>query len=662
MQLRWKKNTGARVQGAGWRRLDNTGKLFAAVTGENLSNVFRISAVLKEEVQPNLLEQALEITLSEYENFRVKLRKGFFWYYFETNNRQPLVEPERGFPCKYIDPHGSRRFLFRVSYYGKRINFEVFHGLTDGLGALNFTRSLTEHYLELAGQKNSQKEADSRTASAEYQENAESDVFREDPGLERQQEQAGFEKTRKTESSVNQEADGYLKNYKKRPVRRYVSRRALPIRGACMSLDGQSVIHGTLALSELKTLSRSYGVSITKYLSAVLIWSLIRIYTDGKTVKYPVALNLPVNLRTIFETETLANFFSITNLSWPAGKAPERFEEVLTAVGSQMEEQIAKERLEEIISYNVSNEKKWYFRIIPLFVKHLALDAIFRRSSRAHTMTFSNLGPVTLQPELSGMAEEFRLSIGVSRRQKIKCGAVAYGENVSITFTSVMEDSRLSDFFFGFLEKQGMSVRLESNGIARPDLERGTYPPAEYDQNKLKRFSGLFYLVLFTVAALTGAINYLTYHLHETWWSLFTIGAIAYVAMILRYSIMRKASLAGNLVRHSLGIQLLLIIFDWYNGFGGWSVNYVIPSLILFDVTAIVFLILVNRMNWQSYFMYQLAVTVFSFIPLLLWLLGLVTRPFMSIVAVIFSVAVLAVTMLLGDRSVKTELKRRFHL
>lgn len=75
-----------RIQGAAWRRLDNTAKLFAAVSGEDLSSVFRISAVLKEKVDPELLQRALVRTLPEFENFRVKLRKGFFWYYFETNN------------------------------------------------------------------------------------------------------------------------------------------------------------------------------------------------------------------------------------------------------------------------------------------------------------------------------------------------------------------------------------------------------------------------------------------------------------------------------------------------------------------------------------------------------------------------------------------------
>ena len=149
LRLRWGKQP--QIQGARWRRLDNTGKLFAAVTGEDLSNVFRLSAVLKEEVQPELLHQALKLTLEEYENFRVKLRKGFFWDYFETNNREPLVEPEEGVPCKFIDPHDSRRFPFRVSYYKNRMNLEVFHGLTDGLGALNFMKAMTVAFREYAG-------------------------------------------------------------------------------------------------------------------------------------------------------------------------------------------------------------------------------------------------------------------------------------------------------------------------------------------------------------------------------------------------------------------------------------------------------------------------------------------------------------------------------
>ena len=73
-------------------------------------------------------------------------------------------------------------------------------------------------------------------------------------------------------------------------------------------------------------------------------------------------------------------------------------------------------------------------------------------------------------------------------------------------------------------------------------------------------------------------------------------------------------------------------------------------------------MILVNRLNWQSYFMYQLAITIFSFIPLILWAAGLVTRPLMAFITVVLTVFILAMTIFLGDRGVKNELIRRFHL
>ena len=119
------------------------------IANENLSNVFRISVTLKEEIDPGLLGQALEEVLPWFAGFKVKLKRGFFWYYFEENKRQPFVEQEGSWPCRYIDPKSNQLYLFRVSYYGARINLEVFHAVTDGMGAVNFLKELTAGYLEL---------------------------------------------------------------------------------------------------------------------------------------------------------------------------------------------------------------------------------------------------------------------------------------------------------------------------------------------------------------------------------------------------------------------------------------------------------------------------------------------------------------------------------
>ena len=42
------------------------------------------------------------------------------------------------------------------------------------------------------------------------------------------------------------------------------------------------------------------------------------------------------------------------------------FEVLLRKVSSQMDRKIDKDKLAESIAYNVSNEKKWYLRAIPL--------------------------------------------------------------------------------------------------------------------------------------------------------------------------------------------------------------------------------------------------------------------------------------------------------
>ena len=94
-------------QGKRWHRLDNTGKIFPMIANENLSNVFRISVTLKEEIDPGLLGQALEEVLPWFAGFKVKLKRGFFWYYFEENKRQPLWSRREAGPAAISTPRAT---------------------------------------------------------------------------------------------------------------------------------------------------------------------------------------------------------------------------------------------------------------------------------------------------------------------------------------------------------------------------------------------------------------------------------------------------------------------------------------------------------------------------------------------------------------------------
>ncbi|MEI3193987.1 MAG: hypothetical protein V8S22_08760 [Lachnospiraceae bacterium] len=52
-----------------WRKLDNAALAFPLVTGKNDTRVFRFYCQLKEEVNPELLQQALDETMEKYPLF-----------------------------------------------------------------------------------------------------------------------------------------------------------------------------------------------------------------------------------------------------------------------------------------------------------------------------------------------------------------------------------------------------------------------------------------------------------------------------------------------------------------------------------------------------------------------------------------------------------------
>ena len=126
-----------------WAKLDNTALLVPVISTEGMSSVYRESVTLTEEVDGELLQQALEKLLPQFDVFRMRLRMGLFWYYFEENDRPvPKVREEELYPGAYINKSRNNHYMFRVTYYKKRINLEVFHALTDGYGGLVFLKEL----------------------------------------------------------------------------------------------------------------------------------------------------------------------------------------------------------------------------------------------------------------------------------------------------------------------------------------------------------------------------------------------------------------------------------------------------------------------------------------------------------------------------------------
>ena len=88
-----------RIREARFDKLDNTANLFPVIASRKSSNVYRIAATLTEEIQPEKLQQALDMVLPYFDVMHVRMKTGVFWYYFEDNpNPAPRVMQEYPLP------------------------------------------------------------------------------------------------------------------------------------------------------------------------------------------------------------------------------------------------------------------------------------------------------------------------------------------------------------------------------------------------------------------------------------------------------------------------------------------------------------------------------------------------------------------------------------
>jgi NRPS condensation-like uncharacterized protein len=414
-----------------WYRLDNAAKIYPAVTNSSHANVFRIAVRMKEIVKPQVLQEALNVTLPRFPSFDVRMQKGLFWYYFEHNPGKPVVSQEIAPICRPVLLEETNGYLFRVSYYDTRISLEVFHAVADGTGAAAFLKSLLYNYLSLDGKA---VEAGDGVLNGEMY---------------------------PVSSEVE---DSFLKYYDATAKSSWAESKAYQISGTRIAPSSVRVTHGIIPITEYRLLTKKNNATVTEYTVALMIYAVYMTQLKGIGSKLPVKVSVPVNLRSFFPSETLRNFSSYVNLGLVFSAAPYTFNDILSIVSAQLKNDAQKDRLIEKVGANVSAERSPFMRLTPLVLKSIALKTAFRLyGERLVTSTMSNLGIIALPPSMTEHVERFEFVLGAPAKNMINCAVCSFAENLTITFTRVMEETDIERFFFRFLAGQGISVVIESN-------------------------------------------------------------------------------------------------------------------------------------------------------------------------------------------------------
>ena len=402
-----------------WRKLDNTAKIFSLSVTDEMS-VFRLSAVLKKDIKEDILFKAVVRALHDYPEYRVRLGNGVFWSYLEFNDKAPKIEVESDMPCN-INLRKNNDYLFKITYFGNKINLDIYHVLTDGTGAIFFFRGIIYHYLSLIYKKKS--------------------VFVSEKEI----------------YSTDQYLNYYDSSYKSKKS----SKKAFIVPGKA-NLNVNNTYHYTVSIKEIKSVCKKYKVTITEFITAIYIYSLYLSYF--KKSRNDIIVSVPINLRKYYDDETLSNFFTYMNVDGNLiGKNDISFEDVLNNIKSEFLNKLNSEKVKEYLSRDMKLGNNLSIRLVPLVIKRLFIRYLGKLVNSSATTRLSNIGIIAIDEEYKKYIDNVYVLVSPNKVQKIKCTICSYEDKLNITMNSNINDKKFEDIFYNELNKYIKEINVESN-------------------------------------------------------------------------------------------------------------------------------------------------------------------------------------------------------
>lgn len=416
-----------------WYKLDLSAIVYPTLHRRDFSSVYRISCLIKEEVDPEILQKALDMTLPRFPTYKSAMRKGVFWRYLEPNNRPgPFVQPDVKNPCQPMHHRTNNRYLVRVYYYHNRISLEAHHSLGDGSGGMCVFLTLVATYLRLLGHE----------------------ITNEGMVLDIHEQ-----------PDPEELEDAYMKyaNAKVCPPR--PGEKTYRVRGTKEPYYTLNIIDGIMSASEAIKVAKSHGATLTEYLNAVLIYALLQKQQQDFHVSLkPVRIAMPVNLRRFFPSKTLRNFITMIYPGVDPRLGDYTFDEIVKHVHNYMQYYINEKFLRGDITTNAMTQKNRFIRIVPLFVKDFVVRQFYTKvQDRNSSAGLTNMGVLKLPKDMQTLVERIDIYMGQPFSTRTNCAIISYGDTLTINFASSIIEADVERYFFRKLVQDGIHVMIESN-------------------------------------------------------------------------------------------------------------------------------------------------------------------------------------------------------
>lgn len=555
------------VKNIHWRKLDNAAKIFPAVSNRKDTRVFRFYCECTEPVEGTALQRALEKTMEKYPLFQTVLRKGLFWFYMEKSALLPQVKEESDPPCLHLYHRDRKNLLFQVTYYKNRINFEVFHALTDGTGAIMFLKELVKNYL----------------------------IFRYP-----QANLPDIPLTEPDQTTQDQETDSFFKYYNKHPEKKGAKKlRSYQMTGAKTGYGDLNITEGVVSCKALLAKAREFGVSLTVLLSSVLMWAIHEEMTLHRK-KRPVVLMIPVNLRNYFPSFSMLNFWGWIEPYYCFAAPDCTFEDVVAKVQAYFKKELTKEGLEQRVSQYMKLERNPLLRLFPLEFKNLAMQLAVQLAKSEVTAVFSNLGAVRLPPEYTPYLQRFGV---FTSTPKVELSTCSFEDDFVLSIASGYQNQNIERNFFRLLKKLGITSTLLSE---------------QFPEKKKPVYEGLVFFKCFSFACIAAACACVMINIMftpQSHWSIFVLGGAISMWVALAVGFFKRHNLLKNGIWQMLLIPTVCIIWDWCTGWHVWSVDYVLPCILMIVQASIIIITKLQKLPVEEYMIYYILAGLLGLLP-----------------------------------------------
>lgn len=416
----------ARQSGA-WYRLDSAAKVYPLSMGHGKMAVFRLSAYLKQPVVPELLQMALTFVIRRFPGFAVTLKNGFFWHYMDAWKGRYAVQADDTPPCRAMKLGRTGAKAFRVLYRENRISVEFFHILTDGSGGMVFLKTLVAEYLRLLGVPCTPGEG----VLDALQMPGEAETANEFPRVLREKTKGGF-------------ADSA----------------ALQLGGSLSRVNPCQVLRFKLDAARLYQMAKERNTTVTGYLLSRMLCACRAAMEDFDG---DISVQVPVNMRKFYPSQTLRNFSLYCGVRFPAAQVREA-DALLPDIMRQLHEKASKQALDKMVASTESLVA--LARYLPLPVKFPVVQAVYGvLGDRIFTTTLSNLGVVHFPAELQEHIESLDFVLGTARVNRALCSLVTFGDTASFCIAKQTKDPTLEQTMLRLLQEDGLAVTVEGSDV-----------------------------------------------------------------------------------------------------------------------------------------------------------------------------------------------------